>query len=390
MRNIHRSVWALGFVSMFMDMSSEMIHALLPVFLVTTLGASAATVGLIEGLAEATASITKLFSGTLSDYFRKRKLLTLIGYGMAALTKPLFPLASSATWVLAARFLDRIGKGIRGAPRDALVADVTPGHLRGASYGLRQSLDTIGAFAGPLMAILLMLAFNNIRLVFWIAIIPAALCVLILYFGVKEPELKQDEANQPKTRLRFSDISMLTHHFWYIILLAVLLNFARFSEAFLVLKASHTGLSNTFIPMVLVAMNVVYALSSYPAGWLSDRISRKYLLTVGFMVLILADIVLGFSSNLVGVFAGIALWGLHMGLTQGLFAALVADSTPSKLRGSAFGIYNVTGGLAMLLSSVIAGRLWDVLSPTATFAFGAGVAAVGLGAVLVVFRPSQQ
>lgn len=386
MRNIHRSVWALGFVSMFMDMSSEMIHALLPVFLVGTLGTSMAAVGLIEGIAEATAAITKLFSGTLSDYLRKRKTLALIGYSMAALSKPLFPLATSASWVLTARFLDRIGKGIRGAPRDALVADVTPDHQRGASYGLRQALDTIGAFAGPLIAMLLMLAYGNIRLVFWIAVIPAVLCVVILYVGVKEPELKREETTTPKTRFRISGFSRFTHHFWYIIILTALLNLARFSEAFMVLKASHTGLSTAFIPLVLVAMNVVYSVSSYPAGWLSDRISRKYLLAAGFIALILANLALGFASGLVGVFAGVLLWGLHMGLTQGIFAALVASAAPPQLRGSAFGIYNVVGGLAMLLSSVIAGWLWDISGATTTFMFGAGVTVVALLAVLLPIR----
>lgn len=362
--SIPRSVWALGFVSMFMDMSSEMIHALLPVYLVTTLSASAMTVGIIEGIAEATASITKLFSGTLSDYLGKRKLLTLVGYGMAALTKPLFPLASSAGLVFTARFIDRIGKGIRGAPRDALVADVTPPHLRGASYGLRQSLDTVGAFCGPMLAIILMYIYNDMRTVFWFAVIPAAICVVILYWGVQEPEIPlREEADKPSFRGR--EILKLHNGYWVVILVSVLLNLARFSEAFLVLRAQERGLSIHWVPLILVVMNIIYAASSYPAGKLSDIFSRKCLMRWGIAMLVLSHLVLAGAGSVTMVFVGTLLWGLHMGLTQGIFSAMIADTSPAHLHGTAFGVFNISNGVAMLGASILAGWLWED--------FGAGV-----------------
>ncbi len=381
LRAVPRSIWALGFVSMFMDLSSEMIHGLLPVFLVSVLGASTVSVGLIEGIAEATASITKVFSGTLSDYLGKRKLLATLGYALAAVTKPLFPLAPSVAWVVTARFVDRIGKGIRGAPRDALVGDLAPPHLRGACYGLRQSLDTIGAFAGPLLAVLLMaLTLNDFRLVFWIAVIPAFVSLGLMLFGVEEPAgaRRPGEARSP---IRTADIRGLGAPYWWIVILGTLLTLARFSEAFLVLRAQSVGVPVALIPMVLVVMNLVYALSSYPAGRLSDRVNRRLPLAGGAAVLIAADIMLAVATSAWAVAAGVALWGLHMGLTQGLFAALVADTAPSRVRGTAFGVFNLVTGVAMLAASLLAGWLWDGYGAPATFYVGAaftGLALVGL------------
>ena len=371
-----RSVWALGIVSLSMDMSSEMIHALLPIFLVGTLGVSALVLGVIEGIAEATASISKIFSGVLSDRWGKRKPLIVLGYGMAALTKPLFPLADSAMTVFTARFLDRIGKGIRGAPRDALVADVTPAGQRGAAYGLRQSMDTVGAFAGPLIAIGLMagLAFD-IRAVFWVACIPALLAVAVLLFGVEEPPNvpKAPAARGPFAGFRASDYPRA---FWALVGLVLLFTLMRFSEAFLVLRAQDAGLSNAWIPLTLVVMSATYLLTAYPAGKLSDRISRYTLLAIGCAVMLVADLLLAFSTSLPGVMIGIALWGVHMGLTEGLIAALVADHAPEKLRGSAFGVINLARGVMALLASILAGGLWTWFGPTATFATGAGLAVV--------------
>ena len=369
-----RSIWALGVVSLCMDMSSEMIHALLPVFLVGTLGVSALMLGVIEGVAEATASISKIFSGVLSDRWGKRKPLIVLGYGMAALTKPLFPLANSALTVFTARFLDRIGKGIRGAPRDALVADVTPAEQRGAAYGLRQSMDTVGAFAGPLIAIGLMagLAFD-IRAVFWVACIPALLAVAVLIFGVQEP------TNVPKpqgTRSPFAGFraSAYPKAFWALVGLVLMFTLMRFSEAFLVLRAQDAGLSNNWIPLTLVVMSATYLLTAYPAGKLSDSVSRYTLLSIGCAVMLAADLLLAFASDLRWVMLGIALWGVHMGLTEGLVAALVADYAPDKLRGSAFGVINLARGIMALFASVLAGGLWTWSGPTATFATGAVLA----------------
>ncbi|MCP1738174.1 MULTISPECIES: MFS transporter [Bradyrhizobium] len=379
-----RGIWVLGFVSMLMDVSSEMIHALLPVYLVTVLGASTLTVGFIEGIAEATASITKIFSGALSDWLGRRKLLAALGYGLAALTKPLFPLAPSVGWLIAARFIDRVGKGIRGAPRDALIADVAPAGLRGASFGLRQSLDTIGAFVGPLVAIGLMWwTADNFALVFWVAVLPAFLSFGLIAFAVSEPE--PDPSREPaKNPLNTAAIRQLGSAYWRVVAVGVVFTLARFSEAFLILRAQNIGLSAMWVPAVLVLMNVAYALSAYPAGVLSDRINRTGLLALGLVFLAAADLALALLPSLAGLALGVVLWGLHMGLTQGLLLALVADAAPPSLRGTAFGYFNLFTGLALLAASVIAGALWDAYGPAGTFLAGLGFALVALAGLLAV------
>ena len=383
-------IWALGFVSLLMDTSSEMIHALLPVYLVTALGASVLAVGLIEGIAEATASITKVFSGALSDWLGKRKFLVVLGYGLAAVTKPVFPLAQTVGWVVAARFVDRVGKGIRGAPRDALMADIAPAHLRGASFGLRQSLDTVGAFLGPAIAIGLMaLSSNDFHLTFWAAVVPAFLALGLLVFWVREPPRPE---GLRRVRVPFSraELARLGPPFWTIAAIAAAATLARFSEAFLVLKAQAVGVPILWIPLVLVLMNIVYALSAYPAGALSDRIDRRGVLAIGLVLLIAADVVLATTASWAGTAAGIALWGLHMGFTQGVFATLVADAAPPELRATAFGIFNLLSGIALLAASVLAGALWDMAGPAATFGAGAGLTALALGALVWVRRPAAK
>ena len=383
LRQIPRSIWALGFVSLFMDMSSEMIHALLPVYLVTALGASTLAVGIIEGIAEATANITKVFSGALSDWMGRRKLLVAIGYGLAAVTKPIFAMAGSLGPVVAARFLDRVGKGIRGAPRDALVAEIAPEHLRGASFGLRQSLDTVGAFIGPLVAIgLMMLTANAFRTVFWLGAIPATIAMGLLVFGVKEPERHGAESSRPPPRL--ADVRRMGSAFWSVVIVASILTLARFSEAFLVLRAQDVGLGLALVPLVMVVMNAVYALSAYPAGALADRLGRRGVLGVGILFLIAADVILALGATIPFTLLGVAFWGLHMGFTQGLFATLVADTAPLHLRGSAFGLFNLAIGLAMLAASVIAGALWAGYGPSATFLAGAGFTAISLIGILAI------
>ena len=377
---IPRTVWALGFVSLFMDVSSEAIHALLPLFLTVTLGASVAIVGLVDGIAEATAAIAKVFSGYISDRIERRKPLILLGYGLAALSKPLFPLAGSAATVLAARFADRVGKGLRGAPRDALIADVTEPGARGRAFGLRQALDSTGAFVGPALAIGLMIAFeNDMRRVFWIAIIPAAIAFLIIVFAVSDkPGRAEGHAAHPP--ITFSDFKRLPVRFWKIVALGGIFTLARFSEAFLILKATQVGLPLMAAPLVLVAMNLVYSLGAYPAGALADSHSPRWLLQAGLVLLAAADLVLAFASGVGIAFVGIALWGGHMAVTQGLLSKLVADSSPAILAGSAFGFFNLVLGLAMLVASVLAGALWETMGPEATFIAGGvfAVAAIGL------------
>src|SRR5450631_1339991 len=370
-RDVPKSVWALGFVSLLMDVSSELIHSLLPVFLVTVIGTSMAVVGLIEGVAEATAAITKVLSGALSDRIGKRKLLVGIGYGLAVITKPIFPLASTAWQVLAARFVDRIGKGIRDAPRDALVADITPPAIRGASYGIRQALDTVGGFAGPLLAMALMALYaNDFRAVFWWAVVPAALAVLLIIVGVREPDGVKATA-RPGWPLHKEDLLRLSPAFWIVVAVGVMFTFARFSQAFLVLKAQAEGLALALIPFVFVWMNLIYAATATPAGILSDRIGRVKLLSCGLGALFIADLTLAFVPGLGGVFAGVGLWGLHLGFSQGLLSALVADTAPEDLRGTAFGLFNLLSGGALLVASVLAGWLWQSFGATSTFIAGA-------------------
>ncbi len=387
LRGIPRGVWALGFVSLFMDISSEMIHGLLPVFLVTVLGASAQMVGLIEGVGEATASMSKLTSGWLSDKLGKRKALAIAGYGLGALSKPLFAMASSASVVLGARFSDRVGKGIRGAPRDAMVGEMVQAGQRGAAYGLRQALDSVGAFAGPLLAILLMaMLHDNFRLIFWLAVIPGAISVLVLVTSVRESVQRGPVRPAP---IKLDDLKTIGTGFWLVVGIGVVLTLARFSEAFLILRAQGAGLSLALAPLVLVVMNAVYALSAYPLGALSDRIDRRLMLALGFATLIAADLVLAAAPNLPVVMMGVGLWGLHMGMTQGLLSALVADEAPGHLRATAFGVFNFAGGCALLLASVVAGVLWEQIGPAATFVAGAVFTAIGLSVLFATRRVSS-
>ncbi len=377
LRQIPKGIWVLGFVSMLMDISSEMIHSLLPLFMVTTLGTSVFAVGIIEGLAESTALIVKLFSGVLSDYIGKRKGLAVLGYAMGAFSKPLFALASSTGIVLAARLLDRIGKGMRGAPRDALVADITPPHLRGAAFGLRQALDTVGAFLGPLLAVALMLLWaNDFRAVFWVAVIPGMLAVTLLFFGIQEP--KRSISEERTNPIRRENLQRLNASYWWVVAIGAIFMLARFSDAFLVLRGLQAGVPIAMTPLVMVAMNLVYAISAYPFGKLSDRVPHTGLLALGLIVLIAADLVLAQSNHWGAVLAGVALWGIHMGMTQGLLAAMVADTAPADLRGTAYGFFNLMSGLAMLVASGLAGFVWDRFGASITFYTGAAFCLLAL------------
>lgn len=381
-------IWVLGFVSLAMDVSSELIHSLLPVFMVTTLGASVLTVGLIEGAAEATALIVKVFSGVLSDYWGRRKPLALLGYGLGAASKPLFALATSSDLVLGARLLDRIGKGIRGAPRDALVADIAPEAVRGSAFGLRQALDTVGAFLGPMLAIALMLLWaDNFRAVFWVAVIPAALSVLLLLFGIREPD--RPATQRRSNPIQRANLKRLSPAYWWVVIAGAVFTLARFSEAFLVLRAQQGGLELAWTPLVMIVMSLVYAAGAYPFGKLSDSMNHGTLLAAGLAVLIAADLLLAWAGHGPILWAGIALWGLHMAMTQGLLATMVADAAPADLRGTAFGCFNLVSGLALLLASGVAGLLWDRWGAPVTFLAGAIFSVLAL-ALLALRRPVLQ
>ena len=371
------AIWALGFVSLLMDVSSELIHSLLPVFLVAGLGASMLTVGLIEGFAEATALMVKVFSGAISDYWGRRKPMAVLGYGLGALSKPLFALATTTGLVFGARLIDRVGKGLRGAPRDALVADLAPPSIRGAAFGLRQSLDTVGAFLGPLLAIGLMLLWaNDFRAVFWVAVIPAVLSVALLVFGVREPD--RPSGHRRTNPIRRENLARLEPAYWWVVGAGAVFTLARFSEAFLVLRALQGGLALAWTPLVLIAMNVVYAAGAYPFGKLADAMSHRALLAWGLAVLIASDLLLAAADSGPLLWAGIGLWGLHMAMTQGLLATMVADTAPPDLRGTAFGFFNLMSGVALLVASGLAGLLWDTWGAPVTFLAGAGFSAAAL------------
>jgi len=384
MSRIPQGVWVLGFVSLLMDVSSEMIHSLLPLFMVSVLGASVLTVGVIEGIAESTALLVKVFSGVLSDYLGKRKMLAVTGYALGALTKPMFAIASGVGMVLAARFLDRVGKGVRGSPRDALIAEITPAEIRGAAFGLRQSLDTVGAFLGPLLGVGLMLLWlNDFRAVFWVAVVPGLMAVALLIIGVREPE--RAEVHKPVNPVSRENLSRLGPVYWWVAGIGAVFTLARFSEAFLVLRAAQGGIPVALVPLVMVAMNVIYSVSAYPFGKLSDGMSHTRLLAIGLVVLIAADLVLASNDHWSTVLLGVGLWGVHMGVTQGLLARMVADATPADLRGTAYGFFNLMSGLAMLVASVLAGLLWDRFG--ASFTFYAGVVFCVLAALALVWKP---
>lgn len=378
-------IWVLGVVSMLMDLSSELVLSLLPVFMTTVLGAGMISVGVIEGLAEASASVMKVLSGFWSDHVRRRKPITLAGYGLSALTKPLFPLSGSVGMVFFARFTDRVGKGIRGAPRDALVAELVPAGMRGAAYGLRQALDSAGAFLGPLFAVLLMPLFSNdIRMVLWAATVPAVLCVLLLALGLREPAASGEKEAGPAPA-GIESYARLSASFWFVVIIGALFTMARFSDAFLVLKALHAGLPVGYVPLVMVVMNLVYSGVSYPAGIMADRFGSRRQLASGIALLLTANLILSAASRPLAVMAGVIFWGAHLGFTQGILSKLVADSAPSEMLGTAFGVFNLASGIAVLLSSLIAGTLWQLLGAQYTF-FAGALFALLAGAGLALFR----
>jgi MFS family permease len=373
---------------MFMDISSELVHSLLPIFMTSVLGASMVTVGIVEGVAEGVAAVTKVFSGTVSDYFGKRKILAVIGYALGALSKPIFPLATTIWWVFGARFVDRIGKGIRGAPRDALVADIAPRELRGAAYGLRQSLDSVGAFMGPLLAVLLMIIYaNDIKAVLWVAVAPAFIAVYILSVAVRDPEPLKNVTKSRK-QLALYDIKRLPFRYWLVVVLGAVFTLARFSEAFLILRAQNIGLAIGYVPTIMVVMNIAYSVFAYPAGVAADRFSARRLLVFGLGVLVAADVVLAFAASPCLMFLGAGLWGVHMAFTQGLLSKLIADNAPDELCGTAFGVFHMVNGGAVLSASAIAGALWSAFGASATFIAGAlfaGFAAIGL----LLYHPGE-
>lgn len=365
-------MWILGFASLLTDVSSEMIHSVLPLFLVTTLGASAVIIGLIDGLGETIAACLKLFSGALSDRLGRRKSLILTGYGLSTAVKPLFALAVNPLGVLVGRCLDRVGKGIRAAPRDALVADVTEPSARGAAFGLRQSLDSVGAFLGPFIAFIAMtVTANDFRAIFWLALIPALAAVALLVGGIQEPLRTVENVNRLNNPLRIEAIKSLGAGFWFVFFVSLLFTLGNSSDAFILLRAKSLGVSTNMVPLCLVVMNITYALSAYPAGHLSDKLGRKALLLTSFALYALVYAGLAFANDAWHVWTLLALYGLYLGFSQGTLLSIVADRVPKDLRGTAFGLLSFSVGLGLLPASLLAGWLWDSVSPQATFMTGA-------------------
>lgn len=387
LKKIPKSVWALGFVSLFMDVSSELIHSLLPIFLVSSMGASLTFVGLVEGVGESTALIVKIFSGSLSDLLQRRKIFVVTGYTLSALTKPLFPLAASLSMVFTARILDRIGKGIRDAPRDALISDLVSEDNRGASFGLRQTLDTIGAIVGPLLAIVLMIWFaSNIRLVFWVAVIPATIAVVLVMFTIAESKDVKVAAKNPKITLYVKGIESIGYRYWILIAIGAFLTLARFSEAFLVLKTKAVGMPLNWIPIIMIIMNIAFVFSALPSGIISDISGRSRILIIGILLLGLSCLLLAQAADPFMTILGVILWGLHMGLTQGLLSAMVADVTPIALRGFGYGMFYFVCGITTLLSSVLAGIVGDQFGMNMIFYVGAGFSIMTLILLLVTYQ----
>lgn len=370
-------VWVLGRVSLLTDISSEMILAVLPVYLGTVMGVSMATIGLIEGIAEATAAVMRVFAGAIGDRLGRYKAIVVFGYGLSALSKIVFPFAGSPAPIFAARIIDRVGKGLRTSPRDAMIARATHPSILGRAFGIRQSLDTLGAVFGPLLAIVILgVTHNDFQLLFWIAVAPGVLAVIVLTRAAEEPNGGATPLQRiPLTR---ADLARLGFAFWWIAAGAAFLTFGRGAKAFLVLRTEDVGVPLWLVPIAFVIMNTVYAATAYPVGGLSDRIDRRRLLAAGIVVLILSDVVLAMASGPWVGLLGVVLWGLHFGMTQGVLATLVVDSAPEPLRGTAFGAFSLLSGFALVASGALGGMVWDAWGPSTLFWLATGAATLSL------------
>lgn len=378
-KGITRNVLLLGAVSFFMDISSEMIFSILPLFLKNVIGASTPIIGLIEGLAESTAAILKFFSGWLSDKFGRRKVFMYLGYGFSAVCKPLFAIANTWPLVLFARFSDRVGKGIRATARDAILSESTQKRYRGKVFGLHRSMDTAGAIIGPLLALALFV-YIGYRGVFWIAVIPAVLAVLsIIPIKVKE-RFTEERFDSGKVRLSFKGMSRQYKRFLIVI---GLFSFANFSYAFLLLRAQDIGLSpEKVIPMYLV-FNISLILFATPIGILADRIGKKNVMMLGILVFIIMMIGFGFASSIIHAVILFALYGIFMGMFEGVPKAFVSDMVAKEKRGTALGLMNAMIGIMVLPASFFAGLIWQYVSPAAPFFIGAGISGAAL--ILMLF-----
>jgi MFS family permease len=382
-RKIARNVYALSAVSFFTDASSEMIYPLLPVFLTVTLGASAESLGIIEGAAETTAALLKLASGWWSDRVRRRKPLIAFGYGLASAARPLVAIAQSAGQVLAIRVTDRVGKGIRGAPRDALIADSVDPSVRGKAFGIQRTSDHAGAVVGPLLAFAVLNWWHTpLRKVFWLAAIPGAIALAIAIFVVQEqhaePASKESVATSP---------SLLPKRFWGVLGAITLFTLGNSTDAFLLLRATQLGVPVALAPILWAMLHVVKSSTSTPGGVLSDRVGRKPTVVAGWMIY--AVVYLGFARATAAwhAWALFAVYGVYFGLAEGPERALVADIVPGGRRGTAFGWYNLSIGIAALPASIVFGWIWDRSGPHTAFLFGAAIA--GLASLALLAVPSS-
>ena len=369
---ISKNVFVLGLVSFFNDVASEMIYPLVPIFLTSVLGAPVAIVGLIEGMAESTASVLKVVSGWLSDKWRKRKIFVVAGYSFSAISKILLSLAHSWPFVLLARFVDRFGKGTRTSARDALIAESSENSVRGRAFGFHRGLDTLGAVVGPLIALLAIhFLDNNFRLIFFLAFIPAFIGILLLLFFVKE---KKKEANSLDT-FHFN-WRELNPSFKIFLLISFIFALGNSSDAFLILRAQNLGLSLILVVLAYVLFNFTYAIFSIPAGIISDKIGPKKVLLIGFLLFSAVYLFFGLAHSSLFLWFLFPVYGMYMALTEGVGKAYISNLVPQEKTGTAFGVYQTTIGLCTFFASLIAGLLWTYIDVSAPFIFGSIIAVI--------------
>ncbi|MBI5682857.1 MAG: MFS transporter [Deltaproteobacteria bacterium] len=370
-----------------MDISSEMIYPLVPLFLATILGTTKTTIGIIEGVAESTASILKVFSGYLSDKLGRRKLLMGLGYGVSVLSRPIMGLSVSWSQVLAARFIDRLGKGIRTAPRDAIIADSVETNNLGKAFGFHRAMDTVGAVIGPAIAFFLLLIFsNNFRLIFWLSMIPGLIAVALIIFFITEKRKSRDElAKLPKLTIKDFD-----GNFRHYMIVIALFSIGNTSDAFLILRAENLGVDKEYIPVVYLLFNLVYSMSSMPLGILADKIGFRKTIILSFILYAAVYLGFGLADSAYHVLFLFCIYGVFKGMSEGTQRAYLATLSPPERKATAFGIYHMVVGFALLPASIIGGFLWDRIGPHATFFYGALTGILSAVLFIVLIRNRRQ
>lgn len=351
-----------------MKISSVIVFTLSPLFMTQVLGASIFAVGILEGILEVITLLARIFSGIISDYIHKRKSIIVVGYIFALISRPFLALATRMEDVFLGRAFDRIGNGLDATPRDALVGDLAPPQIKGACYGLRESLSRAGSFAGALLVMaLLWLTEGNFSLVFWIGSIPTVLALMVLVIFVKDSPNQQAQHKKPTHKFKLKDLKKLPLPFWLILLLSGLFMLSNFSGAFLILRAEQTGLDLHLTSLVMIIQNLATAGTAYPVGYLSDKMGRRSMMGVGIVLIVCSDLLLAWGGSLYTILGGVLLWGAEIGITQSILAVFLADTCPQDLRGTGFGLFHFINGCCLLLANVFAGWIWHDVNPSAMF-----------------------